>query len=113
MSENGNSVNMEKRPYHHGDLRTSLIAEGLRLLDAIGPEGPAVLLLSSFDQPPLVRTAFERGAATTLDYAVISKAMDAPEVVITVDLGLGTHAATAWGCDLTEDYVRINADYTT
>ena len=57
--------------------------------------------------------AFERGAATTLDYAIISRAMDVPEVVITVDLGLGTHGATAWGCDLTEEYVKINADYTT
>ncbi len=57
--------------------------------------------------------AFERGAATQLDYALISKAMDAPEVQLRADLGLGTHSATAWGCDLTEDYVRINADYTT
>lgn len=57
--------------------------------------------------------AFERGAATTLDYAIISRAMDAPEVVIKVDLGLGTHGAVAWGCDLTEEYVKINADYTT
>jgi glutamate N-acetyltransferase/amino-acid N-acetyltransferase len=30
-----------------------------------------------------------------------------------VDLGLGSGAATAWGCDLTQDYVRINAEYTT
>jgi glutamate N-acetyltransferase/amino-acid N-acetyltransferase len=57
--------------------------------------------------------AFERGAATALDYAAISKAMDAPEVRLRADLGLGTHSATAWGCDLTEGYVRINADYTT
>lgn len=32
MSTNGNSVNIEKKPYHHGDLRQSLIAEGLRIL---------------------------------------------------------------------------------
>jgi glutamate N-acetyltransferase / amino-acid N-acetyltransferase len=57
--------------------------------------------------------AFDRGAPTPLDYAAISKAMDAPEVYLRADLGLGTHQATAWGCDLTEDYVRINADYTT
>ena len=57
--------------------------------------------------------AFSRGAATELDYALISKAMDAPEVKLRTDLGLGSHTATAWGCDLTEDYVRINADYTT
>jgi AcrR family transcriptional regulator len=32
MIENGNTVNIEKKPYHHGDLRSALIAEGLRLL---------------------------------------------------------------------------------
>jgi glutamate N-acetyltransferase/amino-acid N-acetyltransferase len=57
--------------------------------------------------------AFERGVPTDVDYGVLSKAMDAPEVFIRVDLGLGSERATAWGCDLTEDYVRINADYTT
>jgi glutamate N-acetyltransferase/amino-acid N-acetyltransferase len=57
--------------------------------------------------------AFEHGAPSTVPYDVLSKAMDAPEVVIRVDLGTGSAEATAWGCDLTEDYVRINADYTT
>jgi len=32
MNSDDNSVNMGKKPYHHGDLRKSLIAEGLRLL---------------------------------------------------------------------------------
>ena len=57
--------------------------------------------------------AFERGAPTQLDYAAISRAMDAPEVKLKADLGLGDHAAKAWGCDLTAEYVSINADYTT
>jgi glutamate N-acetyltransferase/amino-acid N-acetyltransferase len=57
--------------------------------------------------------AFERGAPTALDYAAIGRAMDAPEVRLRADLQLGQHSATAWGCDLTENYVRINADYTT
>lgn len=34
-------------------------------------------------------------------------------VEIHVDLHMGTHQATAWGCDLTYDYVRINAAYRT
>jgi len=32
MSENDNSVNMTEKPYHHGDLRAALVAEGLRIL---------------------------------------------------------------------------------
>lgn len=35
------------------------------------------------------------------------------EITICVDLGIGTHKATAWGCDLTYDYVKINGDYRT
>ncbi|NLO30680.1 MAG: bifunctional ornithine acetyltransferase/N-acetylglutamate synthase, partial [Methanosarcina mazei] len=30
-----------------------------------------------------------------------------------LDLAMGEESATAWGCDLTYDYVRINAEYTT
>ena len=35
------------------------------------------------------------------------------EIVIAVDLNDGNFASTAWGCDLTYDYVKINGDYRT
>jgi glutamate N-acetyltransferase/amino-acid N-acetyltransferase len=35
------------------------------------------------------------------------------EVVIHVSLGTGVEEAVVWGCDLTDGYVRVNADYTT
>ncbi len=35
------------------------------------------------------------------------------EVKINIDLGLGTENGTSWGCDLTYDYVKINAAYRT
>ncbi len=35
------------------------------------------------------------------------------EILVEVDLALGTGSATAWGCDLSRDYVSINASYTT
>ena len=38
-------------------------------------------------------------------------AMTVPEIVIAIDLGSGRHAATVWTCDLSYDYVRINAEY--
>ncbi len=34
-------------------------------------------------------------------------------VQIGADLGIAGGSATVWGCDLTDGYVRINADYTT
>ncbi len=42
---------------------------------------------------------------------VVRMAMDNKEVAILVDLGVGDASATGWGCDLTYDYVRINAEY--
>ncbi len=39
--------------------------------------------------------------------------MESREIVIEVELGLGENEAVAWGCDLTYDYVKINAMYTT
>ena len=44
---------------------------------------------------------------------VVRMAMDNKEVSIIVDLGIGKETATGWGCDLTYDYVRINAEYST
>lgn len=44
---------------------------------------------------------------------VVRMAMDNKEVLISVDLGVGSESATGWGCDLTYDYVRINAEYAT
>jgi glutamate N-acetyltransferase / amino-acid N-acetyltransferase len=37
--------------------------------------------------------------------------MKQQELVIGVDLGLGTGARTVWTCDLTHRYIDINADY--
>jgi len=39
--------------------------------------------------------------------------MAGDEVLIHVTLATGTATSTVWGCDLTEGYIRINADYTT
>jgi glutamate N-acetyltransferase/amino-acid N-acetyltransferase len=44
---------------------------------------------------------------------VLKSIMESDEIIIEVDLSLGDYEATAWGCDLTFDYVRINAMYTT
>ena len=45
--------------------------------------------------------------------ANLSQYMRGTDVRIHVSLATGTSEATVWGCDLTDGYVRINADYTT
>jgi glutamate N-acetyltransferase/amino-acid N-acetyltransferase len=45
--------------------------------------------------------------------AGLSSYMRGADVRIHVSLSTGTESATVWGCDLSDDYVRFNADYTT
>jgi glutamate N-acetyltransferase/amino-acid N-acetyltransferase len=56
---------------------------------------------------------FAAGVPLSFDAAAVSAALRAPEVSVQLDLGAGTGEATAWGCDLSPEYVHINADYTT
>jgi glutamate N-acetyltransferase/amino-acid N-acetyltransferase len=53
------------------------------------------------------------GASAAFDKKAVVKYLDGKEVAITLDLHLGKSEATAWGCDLSEEYVKINAEYTT
>lgn len=55
----------------------------------------------------------EKGAALNFDEELAKKVLTANEVTIQIDVHEGEHAATAWGCDLTYDYVKINGDYRT
>ena len=54
---------------------------------------------------------FDKGTPIVFDEDVATKILGADEVTIYVDMHEGSAQATAWGCDLTYDYVKINADY--
>ena len=53
----------------------------------------------------------ENGVALPYSEEEATKILSEPEVTATADIKMGEAAATAWGCDLTFDYVKINADY--
>jgi glutamate N-acetyltransferase/amino-acid N-acetyltransferase len=53
------------------------------------------------------------GAPLPFERDAVRAAMDAAEVLIRVDLGIGGGTGEAFGCDLTEGYVIENAEYTT
>ena len=82
-----------------------------RILTAIGASD-AVSEMASLMIGLQGVTVFQ-GSPRPYDEKALSDAMKTEEVVIDVDLGIGNGAAKAWGCDLTAEYVRINADYTT
>ncbi|MBI4185959.1 MAG: bifunctional glutamate N-acetyltransferase/amino-acid acetyltransferase ArgJ [Chloroflexi bacterium] len=53
------------------------------------------------------------GSALPFDREKAVRILSGSEVTITLNLNLGTATATAWGCDLSEEYVAINSQYTT
>jgi len=57
--------------------------------------------------------AYAGGTATDVPKAELAKEMAGREVTLRLDLGLGKAAATVWTCDLSKEYVAINADYHT
>lgn len=85
-----------------------------RILCALGYSG------AKFD-PEAVELYFESEAGRILiykdgqaaDYSEeeATKILSCPAVTVVADMKMGEAQATAWGCDLTYDYVKINADY--
>jgi glutamate N-acetyltransferase/amino-acid N-acetyltransferase len=85
-----------------------------RILCAMGYSG------AQFD-PEKVDLFFESAAGklqiikdgVAVDYSEeeATKILSEPEVTAIADIKMGDAKATAWGCDLTFDYVKINADY--
>ena len=53
----------------------------------------------------------ENGVAVNYSEEEATKILSEPEVTAIADVKMGDATATAWGCDLTYDYVKINADY--
>ena len=56
---------------------------------------------------------FSRGAPCAFDASAVRRVFERASLTIDVDLGSGDATAKAWGCDLSAEYVHINADYTT
>jgi glutamate N-acetyltransferase/amino-acid N-acetyltransferase len=53
----------------------------------------------------------EAGMPIVFDEAVAAKILAEKDIIVTAHMKDGEYAATAWGCDLTYDYVKINGDY--
>ncbi len=54
---------------------------------------------------------YKDGVATDYSEEEATKILSEPEVTVLIDMKDGEASAAAWGCDLTYDYVKINADY--
>lgn len=91
-----------------------------RIIDAMGysgvdfdPDNVSISIGSDSQELVIV----DKGCVKTFDEPELlekaSKLMANSEVLIRVDLHMGSESIKAYGCDLTYDYVKINAEYTT
>ena len=93
-----------------------LVAAGLTMSAARSRAGTAAEL-----DPDRLRIAIAghlvfdgtSGGPVAFDRAAARTAMDAPELLVRLDLGMGDGRGEAFGCDLTETYVTENSEYTT
>jgi glutamate N-acetyltransferase/amino-acid N-acetyltransferase len=72
----------------------------------VDPERVAIVIE---DEPLVERGVLRAGARLDRVREIMGRA----EYAITIDLGLGRSEDRIWTCDLSEEYVRINAKYTT
>ncbi|MBQ7099929.1 MAG: bifunctional glutamate N-acetyltransferase/amino-acid acetyltransferase ArgJ [Oscillospiraceae bacterium] len=87
-----------------------------RVLCAIGYSGADVDVSKigvSFRSGKGTVTVCENGAGIPFSEELAKEILLQKEIEILVSLGDGAYSATAWGCDLTYDYVKINGDYRT
>ena len=87
-----------------------------RVLCAIGYCGAQVDVNKvdvSFRSAKGIIAVCSMGAGVDFSEELAKEILLEPEIDILVELNDGDGNATAWGCDLTYDYVRINGDYRT
>ena len=91
-----------------------------RIVSAIGYSGcdlnpyiVTIAIASDLDEVDLVKDGEILAFENTPNLERAEKIMQSKNVIVNIDMHLGDGEATAWGCDLTYDYVKINAEYTT
>ena len=87
-----------------------------RVLCAIGYSGADVDVTKvdvSFKSPKGEIAVCQNGAGVDFSEELAKEILLEKEIEILVSVGSGSASATAWGCDLTYDYVKINGDYRT
>lgn len=98
-------------------VKTALFGEDAnwgRVLSSLGASGvvfdPLKVTLVFFSNAGMI-TLLNEGAPIAFDEGMAKKVLSEKEISIMVTLKEGEDKATAWGCDLSYDYVKINGDY--
>jgi len=84
-----------------------------RILARIGQEEIDPTLIAGADIKLQTVTVFKSGAPAPFNKEELAQLLKDDEIYIDINFHQGPSIATAWGCDLSEKYVQINAEYTT
>jgi glutamate N-acetyltransferase / amino-acid N-acetyltransferase len=83
-----------------------------RIIARLGSQGIAEEMLTQCAIAMQGITLFSQGSPSPeINLSQLSTAMQQDTIVIDIAFSAGDASATAWGCDLTEKYVKINAEY--
>lgn len=82
-----------------------------RIVMAVGKAGEKINLNQFSISFGDIEVARNGNRVIEFDEMLLSKHLQRQDVEITIDVGVGSETATVWTCDLTHDYITINADY--
>lgn len=94
-----------KSAMHGNDPNWGRVLAALGRSGAKVDEGKLTLYLNSF-------CVTNKGQPVPFNKQEVSNSLDSKEISLKLELNLGRGKATAWGCDLSEEYVTINSAYT-
>src|SRR6266540_1053031 len=100
--------NLTKAGIFGGDPSWGRILAGLGA--RVGARGFTIDLAATTLDVQGIRV-YEGGGPVAFDKNELNARMQKPEIAVRIDLGLGSESARALGCDLSFDYVKINAEY--
>ena len=82
-----------------------------RIVMAIGKEGSSVVQDNISISINKVKITHKGALVNNYKEEIVAKKMKSKNVEIDINIGTGKESATIWTCDLTKEYIKINADY--
>ncbi len=82
-----------------------------RIVMAIGKEGSSIIQDKISISINKVKITHKGALVNNYKEEVVAKKMKSKNIEIDINLGTGKESATIWTCDLTKEYIKINADY--
>ncbi len=82
-----------------------------RIVMAIGKEGSSVIQDKISISINKVKITHKGALVNNYKEEIVAKKMKSKNIEIDINIGTGKESATIWTCDLTKEYIKINADY--